>query len=223
MKNWRTAPVEELIGQIVPTDTTYGNVRFGPFGMEFYNAVLADLVAWPPGLLENHPGWKIIEIDAPPPNLGHPLTMGLLIEAAAILADFGHAGIIRTNGYYRPIGSTWGNDPRGVIDSTDSIGLYHKAVDAGMAPHDARLKWGLGHYRGIAIDIAAGKTAANFGVTREKVVDVLLAVGFERPFLKAGAPKYTSNFKAYGEYWHFRPNAEKRKQWATRYLDALSL
>jgi len=210
--NWRTAPAEQLIGVRIPTDTKYGKVRFGPFGLPFYQAVVKDLVPWPAGLLEQHPGWEQM------PALGHPLTLSLLgTFADAVVEEEGaHRGPIRTNGFYRPLGTTWGNDPRGVIDTTDSIIPYRQAVISERMPAPAaRLAWGLGHYRGISVDVAAGQTAKNFGVTRELVIDTFLAVGFARPFLNAGAPRYTDNAE-YGEYWHWRPDAEKRKQWASR-------
>ena len=175
VEDWRA-----LVGKIYRLPRFKNPFRFGPFGIEAYEAAAKVLIPWPEGLLDMKPAWDTL------PHVGHPLTIKLLQLAAKQLTDIaGIRGVIRTNGFYRPPGTTWGEedygDPDGAIDSTDA--------------------WG--HWR-LAIDIAAGATAATFGVPRDDVGRVLGNVGLSRPLL------------ADGEYWHYRPNAKAREKWKAK-------
>lgn len=173
---------QAMIGDIYRSPRFKNPFRFGPFGPEAYEAAALQLMQWPEGLLDMKPAWDVL------PHYGHPLTIKLLVKAARRLeAVSGVRGIIRTNGFYRPPGQTWGEgeyaDEDGAIDSTD--------------------EWG--HWR-LAIDIAAGATAASFTVEREVVIATLKEAGLSQPLL------------ADGEYWHYVPSAKERDRWARRYI-----
>lgn len=152
----------DLIGTKIYVPRLKRSLTFCPFGMEAYKRAAQELIPWPDGLLDMKPEWDEL------PHLGHPLTIKILERVAKQLRQVGNKdGAIRTNGFYRPPGTTWGTgyyaDPHGVYDTHD--------------------EWG--HWR-LAIDIAAATTARSFGVLRHHVVEALAANGFSTPFTQAG-------------------------------------
>jgi len=135
--NWRTAAPKDIIGVLIPT--RLGAVHFGNLGLATYAAVAAKQMEWPGALLVPAEVW-------PPevPHVGHPLTIKCLLAASRLLDKWARdraardgvpftTGRIVTGGFFRPLGTTWGEgefaDPRGALDSVDALGHWYMAID----------------------------------------------------------------------------------------------